>query len=118
MTSALPGQISLPSLNSSYSAGRINSISAKGQTTTDYLNQDIRAFNVKMTQILYAGSRVVNNYEKAQFLEQAARAEMEMAKLELAYNIETTFYKVMKAKQDVITATESVESVGGKRQGC
>ena len=74
----------LPSLNSSYTAGRINSISAKGQTTTDYLNQDIRAFNIKMTQILYAGSRIVNNYEKAQFLEQAARAEMDMAKLELA----------------------------------
>ena len=97
-----------PSLNSSYSASRISSISAKGATTTDYLNQDIHAFNVKMTQILYAGSRVVNNYEKAQIQEQVTRAEMEMAKLELAYNIETTFFKVLKAKQDVLTATESV----------
>jgi outer membrane protein TolC len=61
-----------------------------------------------LTQILYAGSRIFNTYERSKILEQLARTEMDLAGLELAYRIETTFYKLMKAKQDVITTTESV----------
>ncbi|WP_291347690.1 TolC family protein [Desulfobacula sp.] len=98
----------LPSISSSYSVNRLASLSEKGPVETDYLDQDIRTFNIKLTQILYAGSRIVNTYEKAKIREQVVRAEMDLEKLELIYNIETTFYKLMKAKEDVITAEESV----------
>jgi len=97
-----------PSLTSSYSVSRINSISAEGPTDVDYVDQDTHAATVKLTQILYAGSRLVNAHDKARILEQAMQAELELARLELGYNIESTFYKVMKARQDVVTATESV----------
>lgn len=98
----------MPSLSSSYSASSIFATSASGPTDSDYLDQDIRAFNVKLTQILYAGSRIVNTYEKAKIMAQVSEAEMQLARFELAYNIETTFYKLMKAREDIISATESV----------
>jgi len=99
----------LPSLTSSYAANRINSNATKGPTNSDYINQDIHSATIKLTQVLYAGSRISNNYERAKFLEQASQAERDLVKLELIYNIETTFYRVMKAKQDVIAATEAVD---------
>lgn len=98
----------LPSLSSSYTINRIDSKTASGPTDSDYLNQEIHNATIKLTQILYAGSRVVNAHDKAKLLELAAQAEQEMTRLEIAYNIETTFYKVMKAKQDVLVATEAV----------
>lgn len=98
----------LPGLSSSYSINRIDSTYAHGPTNTDYINQDIQSANIKLTQILYAGSRIVNTYEKAQLIESATKAEIQLAQLELAYNIETTFYQMMKARQDVIVSKESV----------
>jgi len=98
----------LPSVSSSYSVTDLASISSKGLSDADYLDQDIKAFNIKLTQILYAGSRVVNGHEKSKLMEKAVKAELDLKKLEIIYNIEVTFYKLMKAKQDVISATESV----------
>jgi len=98
----------LPALNSSYTVSRIASISAEGPADVDYLDQDVHTASVKLTQILYAGSRIANAHDKAKMLELAMQAELELARLELIYNIESTFYKVMKARQDVVTATESV----------
>lgn len=98
----------LPALTSSYSTSRIDNAYAHGPTQTDYINQDIHSASIKLTQILYAGSRIVNTHEKVQILEMATQAEMQLVQLELAYNIETTFYKVMKAKQDMIVSSEAV----------
>ncbi|MDQ1268830.1 MAG: outer membrane protein, partial [Thermodesulfobacteriota bacterium] len=75
---------------------------------TDYVDKDIRSFSIRLTQILYAGSRITNTYQRARISEALAKTEMELAGMELAYRIETTFYKLMKAKQDVITTQESV----------
>ncbi len=98
----------LPSVSSSFSLSPIQSIKAKGPTDTDYVDKNVRSFNVRLTQVLYAGSRIFNTYKRAKIVEQLSRTKMELARLELVYNIEATFYKLMKAKQDVITATESV----------
>ena len=100
----------LPSVSSSYSMTPIRSISYKGNglPDTDYVDKDVRSFSIRLTQILYSGSRITNTYQRARILEQLAKTEMELAGMELAYRIETTFYKLMKAKQDVITTQESV----------
>jgi outer membrane protein len=97
-----------PSLSSSYSISRINNISSEGPTDSDYIDKDTRSGIVRLTQILYAGSRINNTHDKAKIIERAIEAEYQLARLELIYNIETTFYKVMKAKQDVISADEAV----------
>ena len=73
----------LPSVSSSYSVSSLASQSSKGYTDSDYLDQDTRAFNIKLTQILYAGSRIIKSYEKAGIFEQVAKAEMNLEKLEL-----------------------------------
>jgi outer membrane protein len=98
----------LPAVTSSYSASAIFRNQATGPSQQDYLNQNIHAFNIKLTQILFAGSRIVNTIEKAKILQQAADADMNLARLELMYNIESTFFRMMKARQDLISATESV----------
>lgn len=98
----------MPALSSSYGTTDLGSISSKGLSDVDYLDQEIRTFNVKLSQILYAGSRIVNAYAKSKIMEQALEAELDLKKMELAYNIEITFYQLMKAKQDVVMAAESV----------
>lgn len=100
----------LPSVSSSYSMTPIRSISVKGagNPDTDYVDKDVNSFSVRLTQILYSGLRITNTYQRARILEQLATTDMELAGMELAYRIETTFYKLMKAKQDVITTQESV----------
>ena len=101
----------LPSLSTGYSTSEIMSQSAKGPTETDFLDQNIRQFNVKLSQILYNGERLVNNYHRAKVRKKVMEAETLMYLLEQAYRIETTFYRLMKAKQDVIAGTESVENL-------
>ncbi len=98
----------LPSISSSYSMSPINSISAKGATDTDYVDKDVRSFSIRLTQILYSGSRITNTYQRARISKNLAKTEKALAAMELAYRIETTFYKLMKAKQDVLTTQESV----------
>ena len=98
----------LPSISSSYSASTIFATSASGPTDQDYLDQDIRAFTVKLSQILYAGSRIVNTYQKAKLIKEASQADLHLSELELVYNIETTFYKLMKAREDTTSASEAV----------
>lgn len=98
----------LPSLTSSYSMVDLISENSKGQTDADYLDQVISTFNIKLSQILYAGSRIVNAYQKAKLFEQVAKAQKDLKYLELRYHMETTFFKLMKAKQDIIITKESV----------
>jgi outer membrane protein TolC len=100
----------LPSVSSSYSMTPIRSISIKanGEPDTDYVDKDVRSFSIRLTQILYSGSRITNTYQRARISKQLAETEEALAGMELAYRIETTFYKLMKAKQDVITTQESV----------
>lgn len=98
----------LPTLSSSYSFNNIFDTRASGPTDSDYLDQGARSFTVKLSQTLFAGLRVVNAYQKAKFTKQASEAQLHLAELELTYNIETTFYKLMKARADTVSTTESV----------
>ncbi len=98
----------LPSLSTGFSASEIISESAKGPTETDFLDQRYRQFNIKLSQILYSGQRLVNTYTKARVRKKVMEAETLMHLLEQVYEIETTFYRLLKAKQDVIAAMESV----------
>jgi outer membrane protein TolC len=98
----------LPGVTSSLSVNRLGSISSHGVTDADYLDQDVHSANVKLTQILYAGSRLVNSYDRAEYLRQATQADYELARLELIYNIEVNFFKMLKTQQDLLTAQEAV----------
>lgn len=84
---------------------------AKGPTETDFLDQNYRHFNIKLTQILYSGERLVNTYNKAKVRKKVIEAETLMHLLEEVYRIETTFYRLMKTKQDVIAGMEAVDNL-------
>jgi len=99
----------LPSISSSYSLNFITSENSKGPSETDYLDQDIRNFSVRLSQVLYAGSKICNTFAKAKAQEQMYIADKELAKLELVYRIETTFFQLIKAKQDVSADTDTVK---------
>jgi outer membrane protein TolC len=101
----------LPSLSTGFSASQIISESAKGPTETDFLDQRYRQFNIRLSQILYSGQRLVNTYNKARVRKKVMEAETLMHLLEQVYEIETTFYRLMKAKQDVIASMESVDTL-------
>lgn len=99
----------LPHLRSEYGKSRIGSISKKGSTDRDTLSQSIRNFNLTLSQILYSGSRIFNTYGRAKIRENVLAAEMNLKQLELEYEIESTFYKLMKAKADLASAREAVK---------
>ena len=98
----------LPSVSTSYNFNRLENERAKGYTDTDYLNQYIRSFAVNMSQILYAGNRVINAYDKAKLDLERQRADKRLAVLEVTYNIQSTFFQLMGAKQELKIAHESV----------
>jgi outer membrane protein TolC len=101
----------LPSLSTGFSSTDLISENAKGPTETDFLDQKYRQFNIKLSQILYNGQRLVNTYNKAKVRKKVIEAETLMHLLEQVYKIEITFYRLMKAKQDVIAGLESVENL-------
>ena len=99
----------LPSLSSSYSFSRIENISSTGSSDSDYLNQYIRNFSVTLSQVLYAGNRVINNYRKAKLDLEREQADQRLVRLELSYNIQATFFQLMGSKLDVRVAKGSVK---------
>lgn len=98
----------LPSLSSGYSINDISSIASHGPADSDYLDQTIGSYYIRLSQILFAGSRIVNAYQKAKLSEKLAQAQSDLNALELVYHIETGFYGLMKVRQDVMIATEAV----------
>lgn len=98
-----------PSISSSFSMGNIDSISASGRTEEDYIDQDNRSFSLKLSQILFAGFRIVNTYKRYELAAQVSVANMELERLQLVNQIETTFFKLMKSRQDMINVEESVK---------
>lgn len=99
----------LPDVSSSYSQSKIISENATGNTDVDYLDQKTGNFNVRLTQMLYSGSKLLNNWQKAKLMEQAMIAEMHLERIELIHLVKMAFYRLMRARQDVITAEESVK---------
>jgi len=98
----------LPSISSGYSVNKITRIASHGLTDSNYENQELGNFNIRLSQILFAGLRVINTYQKAKLSEEMAQAQSDFKALDLTYQIETTFYRLMKARQDVLIVTESV----------
>jgi outer membrane protein TolC len=99
----------LPALSTSYGYSRVGSQSAKGPTDQDYLDQYARNFSLRLSQMLFAGYRIMNSYDKARLDIERTRFDRELARLELAYNIQIVFFELMNAKEDLQVAEESVE---------
>jgi outer membrane protein TolC len=99
----------LPSLSTSYGVNQVVSESTKGLTDVDYLDQFARNFPIQVSQVLFAGFRIRNTHDKAKIDVDRTRANRELARLELTYNIQLAFFELMKAKEDLRLAEESIE---------
>ena len=98
-----------PSLGMSLYRERIDSISSKGPVDSDYEDQWIDVFDMRVSQILFAGMSVVNSYKKAKLYKKLVEFQEEQTKSRLILQIATTFFELMKAKQDVLSYTEAVK---------
>ena len=98
----------LPSLSTSYGLSRVESQSAKGPTDQDFLDQYARNFSIRLSQMLFAGYRIINTHDKAKLDIERTQADHRLARLELTYNIQTVFFGLMKAKEELRVAEESV----------
>ena len=99
----------LPSLSTSYGMNRVVSENAKGPAEEDYLDQNARNFSIRLSQVLFAGFQIRNTHDKARIDIERTRADRELARLELAYNIQRTFFELMRAKDDLKVAEESID---------
>ncbi|MEX1302925.1 MAG: TolC family protein, partial [Desulfotignum sp.] len=99
----------LPSLSTSYGFNRVVNESSTGLTEEDYLDQFARNFSIQVSQVLFAGFRIRNTHDKAKIDVDRTRANRELARLELTYNIQRTFFELMKAKEDLTLAQEAIQ---------
>lgn len=99
----------LPSVSSTLSGTSLSSLNSSGPTESDYLDQDILDFQVSISQVLYAGSRIYATYSRAAAKKEMAEADEAFARLKLVYGIETAFFELLKAKQDVKSAKDTVD---------
>ena len=100
----------LPSLSTSYSYNGLISEGSKGAgaTDADYLDQTVRSFGVTISQILFSGFRVLNQYKRAELEKEVAQANLDLKRAELIYQVEAAFYRMMKSSQDVVATKESI----------
>lgn len=99
----------LPSVSAGVNYNTIKHDDGSGRIDTDYVDQQNTVYNIGVSQVLYAGRRLVNTRDRAverrkMFLEDKAYTEAE-----LAYQIKSTYFKLMKAKQDVQIGVDTVK---------
>lgn len=99
----------LPSLSTDYSYSNIRSKSASGPTDDDFLDQNNSGYSVRLSQVLYAGSRIFNTYTRADAQKEMYIAQEQFSKLELIYKIEAAFFQLKKAEQDVAVGVDTVK---------
>ncbi|MBF0203701.1 MAG: TolC family protein [Desulfamplus sp.] len=98
----------LPSVSAGANYNNLNSISASGPTDADYIDQQNTNYNIGVSQFLYAGNRIVNSRDKAIERKKMLMEDKTSAQALLAYQIKATYFELMKAKQDVGIAEDTV----------
>lgn len=98
----------LPTLSSGLSRKELFSERSKGATESDYLDQTYDSANITLTQSLYAGGTTTAYYRHAREGKKMFEAKREMAELTLVHEVEMAFFQLMKAKEDVSAALDTV----------
>lgn len=99
----------LPSFSTQVYGQEINSLYAKGPTDQDYIDQKIGVLDLRLSQTLFDGFTIFNRYERAKLEKELAEAQKEQAKMELILEIQKSFLKLLKAREDVRSLEEAVE---------
>jgi outer membrane protein TolC len=100
-----------PYFSLSISKERVDSIRALGPTDSDYEDQWVDVFDLRISQILFSGLSVINSYKKAKLYKKLVQFQKEQTKSQLILQIVTTFFELMKAKEDVSSYEEAVKNL-------
>ena len=98
-----------PSISTGYSHNRIFSEYASGSVDTDYIDQKNAVANLRMTQTLFAGFENKNRFERAKLGNAYQKAQWELQKLDLIYQIKAAFFEMLKTRYDVTSITRRIQ---------
>ncbi len=99
----------LPSVNAGANYNNISSIDSSGTIDFDYIDQQNTNYNIGVSQILYAGKRLVNSRDRAVERRKMFLEEKAYTQAELTYQIKVVYFQLMKAKQDVQVGIDTVK---------
>ncbi|MBF0467620.1 MAG: TolC family protein [Desulfamplus sp.] len=99
----------LPSVNAGANYNNINSIDASGPTDMDFVDEQNTSYNIGISQFLYAGNRLVNSRDRAIERKKMFIEEKSYTQAELAYQIKSVYFELMKAQQDVQIGVDTVK---------
>ncbi len=99
----------LPSVSAGANYNNLTSIDASGPTDADYIDQQSTNYNIGISQVLYAGNRLVNARDRAIERRKMFVEEKAYTQAELAYQIKVVYFQLMKAKQDVQVGVDTVK---------
>ena len=99
----------LPSISTGYSRSRIFSEYASGTVDQDYIDQQNNVASIRITQALFAGFEYKNRFERAKLGSEYQKAQLELQKLDLIYQIKAAFFELLKTRYDVTSITRMIE---------
>lgn len=98
----------LPSLGLNLDHSDINSLSSQGPSDSDYIDQTSDLINLRLTQTLFAGLTVFNDYQKSILNKELTQAQKDQAEEELILEIQKRFLTLLKAQAEVKSLKETV----------
>lgn len=98
----------LPSLVTQYSYTQLNSDRIKGPADKDYLDQKRDFFSVKLTQPLYSGGQLISGLRQKKAQKRIYEAQKQFEEISIVHKIKTLFFQLMKSKEDVSVARDTV----------
>ncbi|MEA3544002.1 MAG: TolC family protein, partial [Thermodesulfobacteriota bacterium] len=105
----------LPTLSLNYGKSWLDNNGSPG-TDSDYLSQQSDTFSIRLSQPLYTGYAGVAGLEKARQLRTYRESELRYMEQQLAREIKTYFYNVLRSQQLVIKWGESVERLKNQQK--
>lgn len=98
-----------PQLSAGAGYTYLDSLSARGPTDQDYLDQQQYQWNLRAVQTVFAGMTILSSYQQAQIEKEISELEKENTERELIREIQHHFLELLKAREDRRALDSSVE---------
>jgi len=79
--------------------------------TVDNLNRNIFNSELKISQPLFAGYSILNNYLKAKIQADADNARLNQSRLDLIFHIQQDFLQLLKSREDLKTVSNEIKRI-------
>lgn len=100
-----------PTLSSSTSYTQLGSMETSGAADPDFLDQKKFNASLSLSQTLYAGGRLKNTWVRAAEGIRMVQADRDHIATQLVYQLRLRFFELMKAKEDVVVAQDTVHRI-------